>query len=220
MSFGRDAHADVRVAADYCDKEGHSIITLVIKGQEQTIDLPYFHEVYALNVAAVLAIGLSLELNLVCRLLLEKKNLGIKGRFHVHRLGGFTLVDDAYNANPQSMKAGLDTIRKAFPDKRKILILGDMRELGTETEQAHRDIGAYCAMELKPELLVTVGESSQWIHEAAVKNGLTLDHLKHYAKVEDVLNDLDSIKTLGDLLYVKASNGLNLAKIIDKLLAT
>ncbi len=219
VSFGRHEAADVQVLQDRCSPDGHALIDLKIKGQKHSLDLPYYHEVYALNVACVLAIGQSLGLTLDRCLPGLKKYSGIKGRFQVHRLGAFTLIDDAYNANPQSMKAGLETVRKAFASKRKLLILGDMRELGDETKDAHREIGVYCAHDIHPELLVTVGESSQWIHEAAEKNGLTAEHLKHYAKVEDVIADLDTIKSRGDLLYVKASNSLKLSKIIDTLLA-
>ncbi|RYZ57865.1 MAG: UDP-N-acetylmuramoyl-tripeptide--D-alanyl-D-alanine ligase [Proteobacteria bacterium] len=220
LSFGRHPEADVRIVKDSCDAQGQLHIELSIKGQIKSFVLPYFHEVYGLNVACVLAIAESLGLPIDACIKGLKAYNGIKGRFQVHRMESYTLIDDAYNANPQSMRAGLETLKKAYPDKRKVLILGDMRELGEETEHAHREIGAYCAKDIKPELLVSVGESSQWMHEAAKANGLGADRLLHYASVEDVLPKLKDLVKRGDLLYVKASNGLKLFKIIDTLLAT
>jgi UDP-N-acetylmuramoyl-tripeptide--D-alanyl-D-alanine ligase len=220
LSFGRHPEADVCILKDHCDDQGQLHISLKIKGKTKEFVLPYFHEVYGLNIACVLTIALSLGLPIDACIEGLKGYNGIKGRFQVHRFKSYTLIDDAYNANPQSMRAGLDTLLKAFPSKRKILILGDMRELGEETEHAHREIGAYCAKDIKPELLITVGESSQWMHEAAKKNGLSEKQLEHYANVDEVLPSLKSIVGRGDLLYVKASNGLKLFKIIDTLLAT
>ncbi|MBC7661772.1 MAG: UDP-N-acetylmuramoyl-tripeptide--D-alanyl-D-alanine ligase [Chitinophagaceae bacterium] len=219
-SFGRSPSADVRIISDTCDTQGQLHLTLTAAGKERSFVLPYFHDVYSLNVAAVLAIGLRLGLSIEACLPGLKRYNGIKGRFQIHRLPKLTLIDDAYNANPQSMRAGLETLRKAFPDTRKILILGDMRELGEETEHAHREMGAYCADSVRPELLITVGESSLWMEEAARSHGLKTNQLKHFATVEDLMPILADIQSHGDLLYVKASNSLKLSKIIDKLLAT
>lgn len=219
FSFGRHPDADVRIVSDACDDQGQLSLSLMIKGQAQSFVLPYFHDVYGLNVACVLTIALSLNLPIEACIQGLKGYNGIKGRFQVHRLPTYTLIDDAYNANPQSMRAGLETLRKAFPHQRKVLILGDMRELGEESEHAHREIGMYCAKDLKPELFITVGESSQWMQNAALEQGLSSDRLQHYANVEDLLPQLKTIVGRGDLLYVKASNSLKLFKIIDTLLA-
>ena len=218
-SFGRTSFADVQVVNDTCDTEGRLHLTLKIKGAEKSLVLPYYHEMFGLNVASVLAIALSLGLNAEDCFEGLKAYTGIKGRFQVHRLGEFTLIDDAYNANPHSMKAGLETVRKAFPDKRKIIILGDMRELGEETEAAHREIGLYCAEMLKPDALITIGESSLWLSEEAKVHGIDPRKLRHYSKVEDILPELDQLCRRGELLYVKASNSLKLSKIVDQLLA-
>lgn len=219
FSFGRLPFADLQVVSDECDNDGQLHLHLKIKGADKKLVLPYFHEVYGLNVAAVLTIALSLNLRPEdCFEGLKNYN-GIKGRFQVHRLPNFTLIDDAYNANPQSMKAGLETVRKAFPDKRKVIVLGDMRELGEETESAHRDIGVYCAEILKPDELVTVGESSLWLAKAAKAHGLRENQIHHFANVDEMLPQLPELKSKGDLLYVKASNSLKLSKIVDQLLA-
>lgn len=217
ISFGYHAEADVRVLSAVCDTEGHTHLELSVCGGKRSLDLPYYHQSHALNVAAAISIGLSFGLSVeACEPGLQNFS-GVKGRFRVHRQGGFTLVDDAYNANPQSMRAGLDTIRAAFPTAKKVLVLGDMRELGQETEKAHREIGAFCATSIKPELLVTVGESSRWLQEEARKAGIAADRTLHFSDVEALLKELDGIRKRGDLLYVKASNSLRLSKIIDML---
>ncbi len=218
LSFGRHEQADVRILSEILDKNGQLELKLRLETQSYSLVLPYFHEVHALNVACALAIALSLGLQIEACFEGLKRYNGIKGRFQVHRLPTYTLIDDAYNANPQSMRAGLETLSKAFPVAKKILILGDMRELGDETEQAHRELGAYCAEAIKPELLITVGDSSRWVEEAALARGLARDRLLHFNDVEALLPQVKLIASRGDLLYVKASNGLKLFKIIDTLL--
>lgn len=218
LSFGCHPEADVRVLSALCDDSGRTHLELSVCGKKRLLDLPYYHQSHALNVAAAITIGLSFGLSVeACEPGLQNFS-GVKGRFRVHRQGGFTLVDDAYNANPQSMRAGLDTIRAAFPSAKKVLVLGDMRELGSETEKAHREIGAFCATSIKPELLVTVGDSSRWLQEEARKAGIAAERTLHFNDVDALLAELDGIRKRGDLLYVKASNSLKLSKIIDMLL--
>lgn len=219
FSFGRGDFADVQVLSDECDEDGQLDLRLKICGAEKHLILPYFHEVFGLNVAAVLSIALGLGIKPEDCFDGLKAYKGIKGRFHVHRLGALTLIDDAYNANPQSMKAGLETVRKAFPHKRKIIVLGDMRELGEETESAHAEIGIYCAEVLKPDELITVGESSRSIARAAASHGMAANKIHQYAAVDELLPTLSDIHKRGDLVYVKASNSLRLSKIVDQLLA-
>lgn len=219
LSFGRGDFSDVQVLSDSCDDEGRLDLRLKIRGAEKHLILPYYHEVFGLNVACVLAIALGLGLKAEDCLEGLKAYNGIKGRFQVHRLGDFTLIDDAYNANPHSMKAGLETVRKAFPNKRKIIVLGDMRELGDETETAHEEIGIYCAEVLRPDELITVGESSRFLARAAAAHGLPAGKIHQYGSVDELLPKLSELQKRGELLYVKASNSLRLSKIVDQLLA-
>ncbi len=218
-SFGYHKEADVRIVSEELDNNGSLSLHLSCQGSEKKVTLPYYHQSYSLNVACSLAIGISLGLSLAECLPGLQKFRGVKGRFQVHDLAGFTLIDDAYNANPQSMRAGIETVARAYPTRSKVLILGDMKELGDISEQEHRSIGTFCAKELKNLRLVTVGAMGEWMAAGALDAGFPSKQLSSYADVECLLPHLPEICQDAQLLYVKASNSLKLSKIIDTLLS-
>ena len=97
--------------------------------------------------------------------------------------GNVTIINDTYNANPQSMKAGLDSLA-VLEDVKKIAVLGDMFELGDREESLHKEVGAYAAT-LSIDTLITVGKASAGLGEEAKKEGLSdvvICHDKEEAK--------------------------------------
>lgn len=218
-TFGRHPEADVCIIESKLGESGQTHLSMRIKGEACTIDLPYYHDSYAINVATVLAVGQNLGLPLNQCLQGLKKFRGVKGRYQIHQLPELTLIDDAYNANPQSMRAGLETICLAYSSSSKILVLGDMNELGDSSEAEHRAIGLFCARQVRPKRLITVGRMSHWIAESARQEGMKADQVVSFEKVDDLLPQLDLLCRDAQLLYVKASNSLRLNKIIDTFLS-
>ncbi len=92
----------------------------------------------------------------------------------IHLADGVVIYNDTYNANPQSMKAGLLTLSHTKA-ARRIAVLGDMKELGDSEEALHREVGAYAAG-LSPDVLITVGEAAALLAKEAEKNGLCNVH--------------------------------------------
>jgi len=218
VTFGRDPSADVRLLETELDGRGWVRLNFSIRGQKQTIDSHYYHSSFPINAATCLAIGLALNLDLTACAAGLRSFHGVKGRFKVHALRDQLLIDDSYNANPESMKAGLRTLREAYANRKTCLILGDMLELGDSSESAHRAIGAFCAKEIKPARLLTVGPMARWMADEAIKSGLAADRIEQFANVDQVIAQLPAFWPDAELLYVKASNGLRLSKIIDTLL--
>lgn len=218
VSFGRDPSADVRLLETEFDGRGKVRIHYAIRGQKQTIESNFYHSSFPINAATCLAIGVALNLNSKDCLAGLQSFHGVKGRFKVHTLRDQLLIDDCYNANPESMKAGLSTLRDAYRNRKTYLILGDMLELGDSSESAHRAIGAFCAQEIKPAKLLTVGPMSRWMADEAIRSGLPADRVEQFANVDQVIAQLPAFWPDAELLYVKASNGLRLSKIIDTLL--
>ncbi len=218
VSFGRDADADVRLLDTELDGSGKVRIHFSIRGQKHTIESNFYHSSFPINAATCLAIGLALNLDPKDCVAGLQSFHGVKGRFKVHALRDQLLIDDCYNANPESMKAGLSTLREAYRNRKTYLILGDMLELGDSSESAHRAVGAYCAQEIKPAKLITVGPMSRWMAEEAIRSGLPADRVEQFANVDQVIAQLPAFWPDAELLYVKASNGLRLSKIIDTLI--
>lgn len=135
-------------------------------------------------------------------------------RWSVCKHGGVTVVNDAYNANPQSMRAVIRTFMQQPGTGRKILVLGDMLELGGQTEALHREIGAFVAGHA-PDLLMAVGAAaSRFLADAAIKSGLCSDKVVCYA---DALQAKAAREVLsaGDAILLKASRGVGLERFLD-----
>ena len=122
-----------------------------------------------------------------------------KGRLELIELENFTLLNDSYNANPHSMKAAIDTIKK-FPGK-KIAVLGSMDELGKDSIKLHQEIGEY-AKNSGIEKLFSIGEDAK--------------HYKgdHFQDVESIVNTL-SKKHQKSVILVKGSRMMELNKLVD-----
>ena len=126
-----------------------------------------------------------------------------------------TILDDCYNASPDSMKASLNVLMDIPCRGRKIALLGDMYELGPEEERFHEEIGEYAA-NLKLQELVTVGKLGERIAKGAKNSGATFDVTSFLTKEEAGEYLLGKVSK-EDLVLVKASNGLHLNQVVDRL---
>ena len=134
---------------------------------------------------------------------------------------GFTIIDDSYNASPDSMKAALNVLRDYRTTGRKIAVLGDMFELGPDSPEFHKEVGEYAAS-LKSEdgksvldELITIGENSLEIHKAALLN--TEIKVSHFTDKNEAASYLSDILKSGDVVTLKASNGMKFWEIVDKI---
>ena len=127
----------------------------------------------------------------------------------------FTIIDDTYNASPDSMKASLDVLCNMKTEGRKIAVLGDMFELGTDSERYHYEVGEYLAG-LPVDELVVVGERAKAIHKALI------DHKSRILVSEYMDNEEVAMYLLGtlmpdDIVLIKGSNGMKMNEIVDLL---
>lgn len=176
------------------------------------IPLPGEHMIY--NALAAAAVGERAGLSP------EEISAGIRavqptaGRSNLIRCASRVIIDDCYNANPVSMCAALDLL--AFADTRKVAILGDMFELGDNTEKLHRDVGRHAAG-LSIDVVVCAGTLSAGMAEEAKKAAAGKSLVYYYPEKEMLLKELDSIIQPGDTILVKASHGMGFAEIVERL---
>ncbi len=155
LTFGLDGEADVRLDITGTDADGYCRAQVLWHGEsagELSLSIPGVHSVY--NAAAALAVTAALELDVseqVCRL---NGFAGEAGRLGIRRFGTLTVIDDSYNANPDSMKAALSVLASRH-ETRKLALLGSMAELGAESDAMHREVLDF-ASQLSVEV-VTVG---------------------------------------------------------------
>jgi UDP-N-acetylmuramoyl-tripeptide--D-alanyl-D-alanine ligase len=137
-------------------------------------------------------------------------------RWEVIERKGVTIVNDAYNANPDSMRAVLKTFM-ALPCKgRRILVLGDMRELGTHSEALHRSVGCDVATGA-PDLFIAVGEqATAFMAQEAIARGLPATRVKLAKTTQEAALFLSDFVREGDSVLLKASRGMALETILNE----
>ncbi|MEK7516764.1 MAG: Mur ligase family protein [Patescibacteria group bacterium] len=130
------------------------------------------------------------------------------------------ILDDTYNASPLSMRAALETLRSLpiAEETRRIAVLGDMLELGAETDNAHEEVGRHVA-ELGIDLLVAVGERARAIHEAASQAGMSSDRVFHFGSAEEAGRFVQERLRRGDIVLAKGSRGMRMERVVKELMA-
>jgi UDP-N-acetylmuramyl pentapeptide synthase len=168
------------------------------------------------NALAAAGVGLALGLSL------EQIAHGLeaarpaKGRCVWRHAGGLRILDDTYNANPTSVGAALATLAAAADAPRRVVVLGDMLELGAISESAHREMGRAVAGSGAAEF-IGVGRWAQVAVDAARQAGLAESH--HVSTFEDTVALLLKRLAPGDAVLVKGSRGMRMERVVDALVA-
>ncbi|MFZ5559348.1 MAG: UDP-N-acetylmuramoyl-tripeptide--D-alanyl-D-alanine ligase [Patescibacteria group bacterium] len=172
------------------------------------------HLYSALGAAAV---GIVFNMNLVEIVEALKQFQPLPGRMRVIKgIKNTLIVDDSYNAALLSMEAALDSL-KVFEDRRKIVVLGDMLEIGEYAPEAHRRIGKK-ASEIA-DLIFTVGSRAKFIAESAIKNGFDEKKIFQFDVSDDAGKIVQEQMKEGDVILVKGSRAMKMEKIIKEIMA-
>ena len=130
---------------------------------------------------------------------------------------GVVIIDDTYNANYDSMRSSLELLGRV-KDKRKIAIIGDMLELGSYTEDLHKNIGDV-VIDNKIDVLITVGEYSKYIVDRVIELGFSKDNIYSYDKEEEIDRSLLNKFDKEDIVLIKGSHGMNLINVVNRLMS-
>lgn len=134
------------------------------------------------------------------------------GRMEAREINGIHFIDDSYNANPDSMKAGLSALAALGNSGRKIAVLGRMGELGSHAEDGHRCVGLHAA-QLGIDAVLTVGDEAALISKAAGQNGVA--QVCNFASHEACAAHLKEMLGIGDAVLVKGSRSSGMEKVIQ-----
>ncbi|MEJ2103919.1 MAG: UDP-N-acetylmuramoyl-tripeptide--D-alanyl-D-alanine ligase, partial [Ignavibacteriaceae bacterium] len=140
ISFGFYGRVDVKGKIKSYNDNGKPQVEIKNKRKEYVLTSPLYGEQNATNYLASVAIALELGLNFKEINHASKRIKATKGRLDVQKFKNFILIDDTYNANPESMKSAIDLVGKIKIYKRKILLLGDMLELGSKSKMLHQSL--------------------------------------------------------------------------------
>ena len=210
IGFGRSAGAEVRLLG--ATPRGRSGLALVVEtgGRRWPVSLGFVGEHNALNAAGAFALATALGYRPEeCVQGLEAARPYAR-RLNVVEAGGWTVVDDCYNANPASMAAALATARTLAGTGRVVAVLGDMLELGAGEQEEHRVLGERVSQ--VAGLAAFLGPRSAWTAEAA--RGV---ESAHFLEVDPLWDWLRPRLRPGDLVLVKGSRGMRLERMVEKL---
>ena len=194
-------------------KEENSTFKCEIYGKQEKVIVPVTGEHFVLNSLAGILVGEELDVKAQDIVSAIKEFSLTEKRMQIHNLKcGVKIINDAYNASFESMKASLEILGN-YGSSRKIAILGDMFELGEFADEIHKNVGKIVANK-KIDILICTGLKSKYIIESAQKSKTQCIYLN---SKEDIIEKIAEIKKKGDVILVKASNGMKFYEIAEEL---
>ncbi|GAA4423795.1 UDP-N-acetylmuramoyl-tripeptide--D-alanyl-D-alanine ligase [Georgenia halophila] len=214
LTFGRSADADLRAEDVRLDGAGHAGFRLLAPTGAADVRLALVGEHHVTNALAAAAVALHLGVGLDA----IAEALATAGAASPHRMDvrdrgdGIRIVDDSYNANPDSVRAALRTLAGLSAGRRRVAVLGEMLELGEDSAAEHASVGAETA---GIDLLVAVGPGTAPLGRAAREAGVEVLDATDAATARELL---DAQLRPGDVVLLKGSNGAGIWRVADHLL--
>lgn len=212
LTYGLEPDADLRA----------SDITAAADGQRFKVNnrteylLPVLGRHNVVNALAAVAVGSRFRMSP------EEIAAGLKNvhlppmRMQRTEVGGVTVINDAYNANPSSMAVAMEVLDQLNEPRRKVLILGDMRELGDRSRGCHQELGRQAGRSTA-QLIIAVGANSRAVADAAVSIASTTKRIYSYPTVELAAEKLPDLIQPGDVVLLKASRAIRLERLLEPL---
>lgn len=216
ITIGTSKQAALRVMGTKLSRHGYTV-KLSYQGRMYTLSLPNIfppHYSYTFAGAIAVATGLGITIEKSCKLLAEYH--APPGRLNIFAgTGGSTLIDSSYNASPATMREALELLSKIAGKAKKIAVLGDMRELGTASKQAHRNLSDWALKNCDEVLLF--GEATRTYTLPRLQ--ASKFSARHYTHMSDLIKALKKIAPKSIILIKGSQNELYLERAVEALLA-
>ena len=214
--FGRCGSAEYE-ARNIRTEEGKRVFDLYVRGEYRfPVRLTVLGDHNVLNATCALAVADHYHVDL--RKAAEKleEYRGYAGRLQEHEKDGIRYIDDTYNASPVSMKAGLDILEGLQNSGKKTAVLGDMFELGENSPEFHREVVAYALTKKIDNLFLLGNNMKEALQETDISNAPF--RVRHFDDQETLISLLKEESVSGDVIYLKASNGMKFKEILGALI--
>ncbi|MGC9003133.1 MAG: UDP-N-acetylmuramoyl-tripeptide--D-alanyl-D-alanine ligase [bacterium] len=213
ITFGMSPTADV--FCEIMDKKDYHLLR--VRTPKGSFTIPSFlqgeHNIMNLLCAIAASISAGLDLQEIERQIptLPLPPMRLQ---QINLAKNIILINDSYNSNPLSLRAALDFLKEKTG--RKIAVLGDMLELGKESEKLHYEAGKW-VKEADVSFLLAIGDKARYIAEGAIANGLSSERVLCFSTKEEALKALQELLQEGDVILVKGSRKLQLEQIVEEL---
>lgn len=213
ITFGFDNFSDYQANILNVDRTGRAIISIKYGKKLFQTKLPIAGEQNAKNFLAAFAIAK--ELGLSDKQILKglKRIKSVNKRLEIKKFKDTIIINDSYNANPDSMKASLNLLSKMKPSYKKVAVLGDMFELGSQSTKLHKEIGSFIN-ELKLDAVYTLGKFSENITNTL--NG-RVPVKKHFKEKKNLISSLKRSQLKKTVVLIKGSRGMKMEEIYSAL---
>lgn len=210
LSYGIKNKADFQANEVLITGNGHIDFKLN-KKLAVRLNLLGYHNIY--NALAAIAVANLFKIE--PEKAIEALNIYQPAKFRMDtiKVGGVNLINDSYNANPTSMQSALESLMQIKTEGKKIAVLGDMLELGEQSEEFHQEVGQKVA-NLGINLLITVGESAKHIATGAIEAGLAKEKVVNFSDNNSALQFLLENLKEGDWVLIKGSRKMKMEEIV------
>ena len=219
LSFGISPSADVRALEVTSDDRDRASFSLATSGAQEHVSLQIFGSHAVPNALAAAAVAASLGIDLKTTAAhLSTALMRSRWRMEItQRPDGVVIINDAYNASPESMKAALRSLKQIGAGRRTWAVLGEMRELGDHSAAEHDALGRL-AVRLDVQKLVVVGPGARPIHLGAHLEGSWAEESRYVLSAQEAIEIVTQEVQPGDVVLVKASRAAGLELVAAALL--
>ena len=211
--YGIENHACDVTATDIVELDDGARFVVHGFGQQFELFVPMLgrHAVYNALAATTVGLLLGVKPEQIQARFSSFHNTGMRQKIYVKN--GVTIIEDCYNAGPESTEAALDVLAGIKTDGRRIAVLGDMLELGNRSAAEHYRIGRLAVG--KADLLLTYGEHSVRTLTGAITGGMNPKNTDHFDTHEDMAHMLKMRVSEGDVVLFKGSRGMRMEKVLQ-----
>lgn len=188
---------------------------VTLDGKKELFFIPTFGSHNILNALVAIAIAHHFQFTIAeIRAGLANYQVPIKRLNFIELNNNSLLIDDTVNANPQSVKAAIDVLGEVGKEKKKMVVLGSMLELGEYTVEGHKEIGQYVANN-QVDVIYTYGQGAKWIREGAIEAGFDGTKVRHFKSRDDLHREVKHDMEANSVVLVKGSSAMNMHKTVQ-----
>ena len=213
-SFGMELQNDLCCKSQEIIDHDKTRFTCGFEGQSYDFTIPCLGEHNVKNAMAAILAGhiMGMTMEEISKGLMDF--VATENRQDIIKTDRFVLINDVYNASPDSMIAALKVL-KLYKDNRRVAILGDCLEMGQFAEEAHRKVG-YQSID-KADIIITTGQAARFIGVEAMERGFDLSRVFHFESKDELISALPEVVDDGDVILLKASRGMKFEDIVEVL---